>query len=93
MKSGDQMKWGVQITPTTTSFVGWFIILPTDALSSRTKLALVDVGVLILKSGQKKVTTNMVTLNFRTFPKITVHDGLALVPEAKLDIINPMTEK
>jgi len=30
--------------------------------------ALVDVGVLTLKSEQKRVTANMVTLNFGTFP-------------------------
>ena len=34
--------------------------------------ALIDTGVLTLKSEQKKVTTNMVTLNFGTFPKMTV---------------------
>jgi len=34
--------------------------------------ALVDAGVLTLKSEQKKVTANMVTLNFGTFPKMTV---------------------
>ena len=38
--------------------------------------ALVDAGVLILKSEQKKVTANMVTLNFRTFPKTMVQDEL-----------------
>ena len=34
--------------------------------------ALIDVGVLTLKSEQKKVSINMVTLNFGTFPTMTV---------------------
>ena len=37
---------------------------------------LVDAGVLTLRSEQKKVTANMVTFNFRNFPKVTVQDGL-----------------
>ena len=52
-----------------------------------------DTGVLTLKSEQKKVTVNMVTLNFRTFPKMTVQDGLVPVPKARLDVINPIAEK
>ena len=36
---------------------------------------LVDAGVLTLKSKQKKVTTNMVTLEFGKTPKVTVPDG------------------
>jgi len=44
--------------------------------------ALANAGVLTLKSEQKKITTNMVTLNFGTFPKTTVQDGLASVPKA-----------
>jgi len=55
--------------------------------------ALVDAGVLILKSKEKKVTANMVTLNFGTFPKMNVQDGLVPVPKARLDVINPMLEK
>ena len=55
--------------------------------------ALVDAGVLILKSKEKKVTANMVTLNFGTFPKMTLQDGLVPVPKASLDVINPMAEK
>ena len=47
--------------------------------------ALVDAGVLTLKSEQKKVTTNMMTLNFRTFSKVTVQDGLAPIPKARLE--------
>ena len=54
---------------------------------------LVDAEVLTLNSEQKKVTANMVTLNFGIFPKMTVQDRLVPVPKAKLDIINPMTEK
>ena len=34
---------------------------------------LVDARVLTLKSEQKKVTVNMVTLNFETFLKMTIH--------------------
>jgi len=52
--------------------------------------ALVDVGVLTLKSEQKKFTTNMVTLNFGTFSKTTVQDGVTPVPKARVDVINPM---
>ena len=37
--------------------------------------ALVNVGVLTLKSEQKKVTTNMVTLEFGKTPKVIVPDG------------------
>ena len=55
--------------------------------------ALVDAGVLTLKSEQKKVTANMVTLNFRTFPKMTVQDGLVPIHKASLDAINSMAEQ
>ena len=44
--------------------------------------ALVDAGVLILKSEQKKVTTNMVTLEFGTMPKVTIPDGSPPIPKA-----------
>jgi len=54
---------------------------------------LVDVGILMLDSEQKKVTANMVTLNFRIFLRITIPDGLTLVPEARLEVINPLAEK
>jgi len=53
----------------------------------------VDVGVLMLKSKQKKVTANMVTLNFRTFPKVTILDGLTPVPKARLKVINPLANE
>jgi len=51
------------------------------------------VGVLTLKSEQKKVTTNMVTLNFGTFLKTTVQDGLTPVPKARLDVVNLIAKK
>jgi len=44
--------------------------------------SLVDDGVLTLKSEQKKVTTNMVSLEFGTLPKVTVSNGHPSVPEA-----------
>jgi len=51
------MKLDVQMIPGTISFIGWYIILPADALVLKDKIqALVDAGVLILKSEQKKVT-------------------------------------
>ena len=55
--------------------------------------ALVDAGVLTLKSEQKKVTANMVTLNFRTFPKVTIPDGLAPFLKARLAVINSLAEQ
>jgi len=35
----------------------------------------------------------MVTLNFGTFLKMTVQDGLVPISEARLDLINPMAEQ
>jgi len=35
-----------------------------------------DAEVLTLKSEQKKVSANMMTLNFGTFPKMTAQDSL-----------------
>ena len=55
--------------------------------------ALIDAGVLTLKSEQKKVTANMVALNFKTFLKMTIQDGLVPIPKARLDLINPMAEQ
>jgi len=46
-----------------------------------------------LKLEQKKVIANTVTLNFGTFPKVTVPDGFALVPTARLEFINLLAEK
>ena len=52
---------------------------PTNKFFLKDKIqALIDAGVLILKSEQKKVTANMVTLNFETFPKTTILDGVSL---------------
>jgi len=48
--------------------------------------ALVDVGVLTLKSEQKKVTANMVTLEFGKTLKVTVPDGTFPIPEARLEV-------
>jgi len=50
---------------------------------------LVDARVLTLKSEQKKVTANMVTLEFGKTPKVTVPDGSFLIPEARLAINDP----
>jgi len=46
--------------------------------------ALVDVEILTLKSEQKKVIANMVTLEFGTIPKVTVPDGSPPIPKARL---------
>jgi len=54
--------------------------------------ALVDAGVLTLKSEQMKVTANMATLNFGTFLKMTVQDGVTPVSKIRLDVINLMAE-
>ena len=48
--------------------------------------ALVDAGVLTLKSEQKKVTANMVTLEFGKTPKVTVPNGAFPIPEARLEV-------
>jgi len=53
--------------------------------------ALVDAVVLTLKSEQKKVTINMVILNFGTFLKMIVQDRSTHVP--KDNVNNPMAEK
>jgi len=55
--------------------------------------ALVDAGVLTLKSEQKKVTANMVTLEFGTTPKVTVPDGSFLIPKARLEINDPLAKQ
>jgi len=51
---------------------------------------LVDASVLMLNSEQKKVIANMVTLNFGTFPKMTVRDRR--VPKVRLEVINLLVE-
>ena len=55
--------------------------------------SLVDVRALTLKSEQKKVTANMMTLNFGTFPKMMVQDRLTPFLKARLDVVNLMAEK
>ena len=54
--------------------------------------ALVDASVLTLKSEQKKVTANIVTLNFGTFSKVTIQDGVALAPEVRMEVVNPLAK-
>ena len=51
--------------------------------------ALVDTGVLTLKLEQKKVTANMVTLEFGKTPKVTVPDGTFPIPEVRLEVKHP----
>ena len=51
--------------------------------------ALVDAGVLTLKSEQKKVTANMVTLEFSKTPKVTVPDGTFPIPALRLEVKHP----
>ena len=55
--------------------------------------ALVDVRILTLKSEQKKVTTNMVTLEFGTMPKVTVSDRSFPTPKPWLEMINPSAKQ
>ena len=61
---------------------------PTDkcfALKDKIQ-ALVDAGVLTLKSEQKKVTANMVSLEFGKTPKVTVPDGTYPIPAPRLEV-------
>ena len=51
--------------------------------------ALIDAGVLTLKSEQKKVTANMVTLEFDKTPKVTVLVGTFPIPKARLEVKHP----
>jgi len=51
--------------------------------------ALVNAGVLTLKSEQKKVTANMMTLEFGKTPKATVPDGTFPIPETRLEVKHP----
>jgi len=67
---------------------------PTDkcyVLKDRIQ-ALIDARVLTLKSEQKKVTANMVTLEFGKTPKVTVPDGTYPVPAPRLEIRHPVTK-
>jgi len=50
---------------------------------------LVDVGVLTLKSEQKKVTANMVTLEFDKTPNFIVPDGTFPIPAPRLEVKHP----
>jgi len=64
---------------------------PTDkcfVLKDRIQ-ALVDAGVLTLKSEQKKVTANMVTHEFDKTPKVTVPDGTYPIPAPRLEVKYP----
>ena len=51
--------------------------------------ALIDAGVLTLKAEQKKVTANMVTLEFGKTPKVTVPDGTYPVSVPRLEVKHP----
>jgi len=53
--------------------------------------ALIDIG--ILKLEQKKVIANEMILNFRTFSKMTILDGLTLIPKVRLEVINPLAKE
>ena len=54
--------------------------------------ALVEASVLTLKSEQKKVIANMVTLNFENFPKVTVQDGLTPILKGKMKVTNSLAK-
>ena len=55
--------------------------------------ALIDAGILTLKSEQKNVTANMITLEFDNFSKVTVPDGHAPVLKARLEVSNSSTKQ
>jgi len=55
--------------------------------------ALVKASVLTLKSEQKKVTVNMVILNFENFLKVTIQDGLTPTPKGKMEVTNLLAKK
>ena len=64
---------------------------PTDkcyVLKDRIQ-ALIDAGVLTLKTEQKKVTANMVTLEFGSTQKVTVPDGTYPAPAPRLEVRHP----
>ena len=56
-------------------------------------LALIDIGVLTLKSEQNKVIANTVTLKSGTFLKVTIQDGVALNPKVRMEVINLISEE
>ena len=73
--------------PIIVSSIEWFIILLTKCFVLKDKIqALVDAGVLTLKLEQKKITANMVTLEFSKTPKVTVPDRSFPIPEALLEV-------
>ena len=53
--------------------------------------ALIDAGVLTLKTEQQKVTANMVTLEFGSTQKVTVPDGTYPAPAPRLEVRHPST--
>ena len=53
---------------------------------------LVDAGVLTLESEQKKVTANMVTLEFSKTQKVTVPDGTYPIPAPRLKVKHPVAK-
>ena len=73
---GTPMKLDVQMIPTTASSTGWHVILPANALSQRQDSSISWCWVLTLKSEQKKVTANIVTLDFGTSRKWPSKMGL-----------------
>ena len=54
---------------------------------------LVEVGVLTLKSEQKKVTANMVTFKFGSFPETIVQDGLTPILKGEITVNDPTSEE
>ena len=55
--------------------------------------ALVEAGVLTLKSEQKKVMANMVSFQFGDLPETTIQDGLVPIPKGKLNINDPSSQE
>ena len=55
--------------------------------------ALIEAGVLTLKSEQKKVMANMVAFKFGSFPEIKVQDGLTPIPKGEMKVNDPISEE
>jgi len=55
--------------------------------------ALVEAGVLTLKSEQKKVTANMVSFQFGNLPGTMIQDGLVPIPKGELNINDPSSQE
>ena len=49
---------------------------------------LVDAGVLTLKSEQKKVSANMISLKFGEIPEVRVQDGLSPISKGEMKVIS-----